>query len=66
MRNLMKRVVVAVLSFVTLPTWAVSFSATLPDAIGPMRGVGGPLSHVIDTIDSPGSPPTERPSLRSI
>jgi hypothetical protein len=54
MRDLMKLVAVAVLTLVTLPTWAVPFTATIPDAIGPIRGTGGPLSYVIGNVNSPG------------
>jgi hypothetical protein len=54
MRSLIKLVVVAVLNLITLPTWAVPFTATIPDAIGPMRGTSGPLSYVIAGVNSPG------------
>lgn len=55
MRNLIKLAIIAALNLITLPAWAVPFTATIPDAIGPMRGVGGPLSYVIAGVNSPGT-----------
>jgi hypothetical protein len=54
MHNLMKVVAFAVLNLMTLPAWATPFSATIPDAIGPIYGSGGPLSYVIGSVTSPG------------
>jgi hypothetical protein len=55
MRNLMKLALVAILNLATIQAWAIPFTATMPDAIGPMRGTSGPLSYVIENVNSPGA-----------
>lgn len=54
MRNLIKLAGVAAICLSVLPAWAAPFTATIPDAIGPMYGVGGPNSYVIGGVTSPG------------
>lgn len=54
MRISIKLVAVAALYLTTLPAWAVPFTATIPDSIGPMYGSGGPLSYIIAGVTSPG------------
>ncbi len=54
MGNLMKLVIIAALNLSTVPAWAQLFTATIPDAIGPMYGTSGPLSYVIAGVNSPG------------
>ncbi|MBI5450068.1 MAG: PEP-CTERM sorting domain-containing protein [Gammaproteobacteria bacterium] len=51
MRNLIK---LAGVYLIALPAWAVPFTATIPDSIGPMYGSSGPVSYVIATVTSPG------------
>lgn len=54
MLNSIRLVLVAALTFMTLPVWAVPFTATIADSIGPIRGTSGPLSYVIAGVNSPG------------
>jgi len=54
MLKLITLVAVAALNLIALPSRAETFTATIPDAIGPMRGVGGPVSYVIGSVISPG------------
>lgn len=53
MVNLMRLVLVAALSVITLPAWAVPFTATIPDTVGINRGIGNPW--VMAGVNSPGT-----------
>lgn len=55
MRKLITLVAVVALNLIALPSWAETFTATIPDAIGPIRGVGGPNSYVVAGVNSPGA-----------
>lgn len=53
MANLIRLVLVAALSVITLSAWAVPFTATIPDTVGINRGIGNPW--VIAGVNSPGT-----------
>jgi len=53
MANLLRPVLAAALSVITLSAWAVPFTATLPDTVGINRGIGNPW--VMPVVNSPGT-----------
>lgn len=56
MRKLVALLAMAALNLVATTSQAETFNATLPDAIGPMRGMNGLNSqYVISSLDAPGA-----------